>query len=767
MSTDPRVSANLTSAPITEEDSRPATPLSDSGAEVDLMARIAKAQTLAFGCIAIAGTPAAAYLASRAIDPSRLPDGQIGWHPESRAILFASRNAASDVVAVQRVFLNTDGTPKLDAGGRKVKRTNGALKGSAFTLLGDGADILVCDGPEDALSLWQATGAPALCAFGMSWSGLPIPNGASVVLVADNDAPGSAASKAVVKAIGNLVESGFQIKLTRPPLGVKDTNDLLREQGADAVRAMVAAAEPPGSVELGDGSIPFDHRAEIARLAKLTTLDYELERIDAAKRIGIRPAGLDSVVKNARHRRSVADEGAMFPDVEPWPAPVAAAELLDAIKGAINRFVVCSESGAAAVALWVTFTWLIDRVQVAPLLIISAPEKRCGKSQLLSLIGRLSYRPLAASNISPASVYRVIEAWAPTLLIDEADTFFRQAELQGIVNSGHTRELAYVLRNVGDDHEPTRFSTWGAKAIAGIGHLPETVTDRAVVIELRRKLPHEQVERLRYAEDGLFEQLGSKLARFAQDAGEIIGEARPNLPAELNDRAQDNWEPLLAIADYAAGHWPATARMIALQLSGISREVLSISAELLSDIRDILVQRRVDRIATEDLLAALVSDEERPWPTYSRGKPLTARNLAKLLGEYGIASSNQWFGRHCVKKGFTRAQFDEAFARYLPADAPGVDAIPLDGGEGRDAPPGLCMANPLSLMHPPPPQPKRLPPPPPLPIVALSASSLAHSGSTGSMAASVEAAAIDKSAESQAPSGIAGGLGNGGNDIML
>ena len=129
---------------------------------------------------------------------------------------------------------------------------------------------------------------------------------------------------------------------------------------------------------------------------------------------------------------------------------------------------------------------------------ITAPEKQCGKSQLLTLIGKLSNRPLVASNITTQSLFRVVEAFSPTLLIDEADSFMRENEdLRGIINSGHTRQSAFAIRCVGDNHEPTRFSTWGAKAISGIGSLPDTIMDRAIIFNLRRKLPGEEVERLR------------------------------------------------------------------------------------------------------------------------------------------------------------------------------------------------------------------------------------------------------------------------------
>ena len=354
----------------------------------------------------------------------------------------------------------------------------------------------------------------------------------------------------------------------------------------------------------------------------------------------------------------------MFPEVEPWDAGTDPAALLDEICATVRRFIVCEPKVAIAVALWIAFTWLIDRVDVAPLLVITAPEKRCGKSQLLSLVGFLSFRPLPASNISSAAVFRVVEAHAPTLLLDEADTFMKEnEELRGVVNSGHTRQSAFVIRTVGDEHEPKRFSTWGAKAIAGIGRLAETTLDRAVVVELKRKLPSEKTDRLRHARLGA-NSSGCVGCSLVLPRTMATPSKPPDLicPAEaLHDRAQDNWEPLLAIADRAGGRWPTTARSAALKLSGAAQEAMSSSGELLSDIRAVLDAAGDEKISTADLLRALIGREESPWATCHGGKPMTPRNLAKRLGEYSIKSTNVRFG-HEVQKGFHRSQFADAFA---------------------------------------------------------------------------------------------------------
>lgn len=226
-------------------------------------------------------------------------------------------------------------------------------------------------------------------------------------------------------------------------------------------------------------------------------------------------------------------------------------------------------------------TWVIDVVHVAPLLIITAAEKRCGKSLLLELLGKLVARPLTASNISPAALFRAIEDWQPTMLIDEVDSFMKDNEnLRGIINSGHTRNSAFVWRTikVGESYTLTRFSTWGPKAISGIGHIADTLMDRGIVIEMRRKLPHELVERIRYAQPEFFVSLARKLARFAKDYAEQVRQARPDLPQALDDRALDNWEPLLAIASVAGSEWVGIATRAALNLSSAENAAQSIGA---------------------------------------------------------------------------------------------------------------------------------------------------------------------------------------------
>jgi hypothetical protein len=374
-------------------------------------------------------------------------------------------------------------------------------------------------------------------------------------------------------------------------------------------------------------------------------------------------------------RTESADQ--IFPEVVLWPDPVDGSQLLADVATIIRRHVIADKETIHAAALWVAFTWFIDVVDVAPIANVTAPEKRCGKSVLLGTLARLACRPLTVSNIAPAALFRSLELWQPTLLIDEIDTFLSEhEEARGILNAGFTRDSAFVIRCTGDDHTPTPFNVWGAKALCGIGKIADTLQDRSIPLRLRRKLAGEETVKIRHADKSNFAELVGKLARFAIDNRESVRVARPAEIEGLNDRANDCWEPLLAVAESAGGDWPGLARKAAVTLHGLEEEAPSADAELLADIKTAFAEKYASKIFSADLLQVLISDEEAPWATWNRGKPFTQRQLTARLSGYAIKSKDIRQGLN-VRKGFSLDQFADAFERYLSPATPPASATPL------------------------------------------------------------------------------------------
>jgi putative DNA primase/helicase len=344
--------------------------------------------------------------------------------------------------------------------------------------------------------------------------------------------------------------------------------------------------------------------------------------------------------------------GLALPSPETWDEPVDGAKLLTGLAEAFRRYVVMEDGAAEALALWIVHAHALDAFVFSPRMAITSAEKRCGKTTLLDVLGCLVPRPLPTANATAPAIFRSIELLGPTLLIDEADTFLRSNdELRGVLNSGHRRATARVIRLVGDDHQPCQFHTWAATAIAMIGGLPDTLADRSIEIRLRRRLPGEPVSRFRADRASDLAQLGRMAARWARDHLEALRNADPPIPAGLNDRAADNWTPLLTIADLAGGEWPEhSRRAIASMTFRAGDEAGSLGELLLADIRQAFaeIERRhttptgdhftdSDRIRSRDLAGMLRDMEGRPWAEWGPQRlPLSANGLARLLKPFGI-----------------------------------------------------------------------------------------------------------------------------------
>nr|WP_030816074.1 DUF3631 domain-containing protein [Streptomyces sp. NRRL S-337] len=371
-------------------------------------------------------------------------------------------------------------------------------------------------------------------------------------------------------------------------------------------------------------------------------------------------------------------------EVAPDPEPTEGSALLDELRAQIARFVILpTQQALDAVTLWVAATHLQPAWQHAPRLAVVGPAKRCGKSRLLDVLTETVHEPMLTINTTPAAVFRSITEEPPTLLVDEADTIFgtpkmaeKNEEMRGLLNAGHQRNR-YVTRVVGNDHTPRKFETFAMAALAGIGDLPDTIMDRSVVIRMRRRAEGETVRPFRSRRDTpALHQLRDRIAAWARPLLDEAADLEPVMPVE--DRAADTWEPLVIVADLAAGPWPRLARAACAQMvaaEAAAEEEHPSGARILADIRRVFVaQREVNSLSTEELLHHLRQDAESPWAEWGRNG-LGARDLSAMLREFGIRSGNVRMTDGTQRKGYMRNKFLDAWRRYCPTVHP-VDAGP-------------------------------------------------------------------------------------------
>ena len=340
-------------------------------------------------------------------------------------------------------------------------------------------------------------------------------------------------------------------------------------------------------------------------------------------------------------------------------------EALDLTDRFLGRFVAFpDESDRHAVVLWAAHTHLLDAFDSTPRLVLTSPEKQSGKSRCLEILSLLVPEPLHASSITAAAMYRrIAKPPRPTVLFDEYDTVWNQRprdgaeELRALINSGHRRG-ASTWRCVGPTHQVDEFPAFAAVALAGIGWLPDTITDRAVVVNMRRRAPGETIEQYRYSHDPDGHELRDALASSCEAVADQADPHRPHNP--LTDRAADVWEPLLTIAELAGTRWTEHARSAAQHHQGKQAQADSHGIELLADIRTVWPNDQ-GSITVTNLIERLCADNEMRWHDH-RGKHLTARALATILKPYGITSD-----RTAPARVYLRKDLQDAWTRYLPA----------------------------------------------------------------------------------------------------
>lgn len=497
---------------------------------------------------------------------------------------------------------------------------------------------------------------------------------ADVVIIGDNDDAGRGHVAHVASSLHGIARRVRALDLTQawPECPAKgDISNRIEAGGTvealdDLIEALPEWA-PTINVAANGNDQDCVAEAKIAALARLGALAYQKRRVSEAKALGIPVGALDKLVRQAQARTEEDDAELPHWKVEAWPDPVDGAALLADIEQVFTRYAVLPAGASVALPLWTLHAWTMDAGDISPFLVLVSPTKRCGKTTVLIILYYLTPRSELASNISPSALFRYIEESRPTLLIDEADSFVKDnEELRGILNSGHTKAAAHVIRNVeiNGEHKPRRFSTWAPKAIATIRALADTLEDRAIILTLQRKPKTAKVERLRKRDNDEFAALRRKAARWAADNFAALADPDPKIPDILNDRAADNWRPLLAIADLAGGDWPKRARDAACILSGEGHDTGAINVELLADIRAAFGESEC--MTSADLVAALVADPERPWATWWKGDKLTQNQLARLLRPFSIASETVHPTGRPDAKGYKRVRFENAWAAYLP-----------------------------------------------------------------------------------------------------
>jgi hypothetical protein len=366
-------------------------------------------------------------------------------------------------------------------------------------------------------------------------------------------------------------------------------------------------------------------------------------------------------------------------------------EIVAALEETFRKYLALEPGLPLVLALWTLATHLFECFDAFPYLAITSPTKRCGKTRLAEIIEVLSNNGQRIVGATPAAIFRtiqaqVLEGGTVTLILDEAEVLGHRSDrseaLREILNAGY-RQGQFVSRceRKGEQgFEVLKFNVYCPKVIVLIGTLTDTLADRCIPIMMRRRKSDEKPERF------IFSVVRREAKRIRGEAlrwmiskgvkAKVRKHHRQDL-GFLQDREAELWSPLFSVCTVAAPDRLEQLKAISLAISGakLADEPNDMGVLLLRDIRAVFLQSQQDRLATVEMLHGSLDSvnglnqiEDSPWGRWSRGAPMDARQLARLLRPFGVSSRNLRMGDDRVVKGYERADFEDAWATYLPSD---------------------------------------------------------------------------------------------------
>lgn len=349
--------------------------------------------------------------------------------------------------------------------------------------------------------------------------------------------------------------------------------------------------------------------------------------------------------------------------------------ILDRVETQVRKYCILpTEHHYVAATLLPAATHVADIAHTATRGVIKAPEKRCGKSRLLEVLMCLSWNPESLVDVTKAALVTLITQGAGiTIFADECDEWLpKGGPLVGILNAGHQRGK---YRTIMENGHPVRQETFAFAFLAGIGSFPGTIEDRAIVFNMKRRGPGEKVSPFRLLRDqGPLVTLGAELHAELRDRLDDLRVIEPENP--LEDRAADNWDLLLMIAElftpanqaHNPQSWAYRAREAAVALTDEAAELQeeTRSHKLLIALRSMFKMSRTDKLSSVDICERLAKSDPETWVDFG------TMQLASTLEPYGLRPKVLKM-KDGTARGYTRAMFADTFARYLQPEEPDTD----------------------------------------------------------------------------------------------
>lgn len=234
------------------------------------------------------------------------------------------------------------------------------------------------------------------------------------------------------------------------------------------------------------------------------------------------------------------------------PTSLAAFNL---VKNFLKDFIYFPNEGSYTfISIWIIGTYLFKNFDYYPYMHINAP-KGSGKSTLLEVLENLCFNSKFYVDPTPAVVFREIELYQPTLLLDEVEDFKNNSskrDLLSLLNQGFSQR-SNLPRVTGKDI--TYYNMYCPKAFAGINKINDVLLSRSIKVNMVKK---PQLYKLKnsYKDPALInriQEICDEIYIFGLYYAKKINENYKNVKKipELSDvfnREMDTWGPIFSMA---------------------------------------------------------------------------------------------------------------------------------------------------------------------------------------------------------------------------
>ena len=375
-----------------------------------------------------------------------------------------------------------------------------------------------------------------------------------------------------------------------------------------------------------------------------------------------------------------------FIEPERWHEKVHGRDLLREISETLSTYITFEYDYVAdVVATWVLGTHLFEGFSTFPFINIKSAEMGCGKSTLMRVMDKIVRKGRYVVFPTPATMFRQIDKYQPTYLIDEADRTIsnQKQELIGILNCAHSEGLFVERLEPSKDggYDTRAYQVFTPLVMAGISKLPDTISNRCIEVFLRKQVTEKK--RIVWDTDKMkFEILKRKAIRWGEDniSKFKIYNLDENRIQSLINRDRDNWSALIRIADIIDAEFSAKMCETAIEMVANKQiEYQRPSGEMLEDLFNYFEAHNADRVTTEDFIPYLHGLEDRSWNNYGRShKEIKPAQVSRLLSEYKIYPKTIRTSGTRTLKGYLRKDCETSFISSLhkPSQRHSLDKLP-------------------------------------------------------------------------------------------